>query len=76
MAAVDEEREKPVFSQRLREEWEDAIVKRYIFKEQGDMGGNLLTHEEIKQALANNNGSGYDEMIGDGYVGRYEQMRL
>jgi len=38
MTQIDEEREKPIFSQRLRTEWEDALIKRYVYKETGDIG--------------------------------------
>ena len=49
MTQIDLEREKPIFNQRLKDEWEDAMIKRYIHKESGDPG-SFLTQEEMQEA--------------------------
>ena len=57
-----------MFTQRIRDEWEDALIKRFVHKEQGDVG-TILSPEELKQAnLAFN--------THDSYVYRYESMKL
>lgn len=49
MNTIDSDRDRPVFNQRVRDEWEEAIIKRYVYKELGDVG-TILTTEEIKAA--------------------------
>lgn len=73
MSAVDIDRERPVFGQRLREEWEDAIIKRYIYKEKGDVGA-VMTPEEIKQALVGSPGAAGSITMSqiESYMPRYE----
>ena len=50
MSQLDLDRERPVFSQRLRDEWEDALIKRYLHKDGGDIGPGL-TEDERRQAI-------------------------
>ena len=50
MSQLDSDRERPVFSQRLRDEWEDALIKRYLHKDGGDIGSGL-TEDERRQAI-------------------------
>jgi hypothetical protein len=64
MNLIDEEREKPIFVQRLRDEWEDSFIKRYIQKD-GEIGASLLPEEQKQTNL-------YKQL----FIFRYEQMRL
>jgi len=51
MTQVDLDREqRPLFSQRFREECEDALIKRYLHKESGEPGPPL-SEDERRQAL-------------------------
>lgn len=64
MDEIDSIREKKIFNQRLRNEWMDAFVKRYI-QMQGDVGTALMPNE-----LKGMN------VLSDTYLFFYEKLRL
>lgn len=52
MNHIDLDREThPIFSQRLREEWEDALINRYIQKEATQDVGPAISEEERRQVI-------------------------
>ena len=63
MDVIDSTREKKIFTQRLRHEWLDSFVKRYI-QMKGEVGTALLA-EEYKRV----------NVITDVYLFTYEKMR-
>lgn len=63
MDQIDEKREKKIFNNRIRNEWVDSLVKRYISMK-GDIGTSLLPEEQRN----------FNALQGIFYF-RYEKMR-
>ena len=63
MDLIDSVREKKIFVPRIRNEWLDALVKRYI-QMKGEIGTSLLPEEKKKASIYN-----------DIFYFKYEKMR-
>lgn len=62
MDLIDAAREKKIFVPRIRHEWLDALVKRYI-QMNGEIGTSLLPNEQKRASIYN-----------DIFYFKYEQM--
>ena len=54
MDLIDKDREKPIFIRRLRDEWEDAFIKRYVNRN-GEIGAEPLEEEQKQMSLYRDN---------------------